>query len=399
MVQSYTVQEVNQYISEVLAQDFLLQDVWVSGEISNLTRAASGHQYFTIKDQQAQLRCVMFKSAVLRQFYDPQEGEAILVHGRVGVYEARGEYQLYADEIQPLGGVGNLYQQFEELKYKLEAEGLFDLDAKRPLPAFPTQIGVVTSPNAAAFQDVQNVLRRRFPLAEVILSPTLVQGAYAPMQIVMALARLNEYTDADVILICRGGGSIEDLWAFNDERVARAISVSRIPTVTGVGHETDFTIADFVADVRSPTPSAAAEIATPDTPELIQNLQAADVWMEQQLMTTIEDMRIRILMSEQTLDRVSPEQQLQLNRQQLDNQMDRLDMHIQTHLRNQQQQLTAQKTLLDATNPQGILERGYALITDDAGKRVRSVTDVSTDDPITIYWHDGSRRARVEDTQ
>ena len=399
MVQSYTVHEVNHYIAEVLAQDFLLQDVWVNGEISNLTRAASGHWYFTIKDQQAQLRCVMFKSAVLRQFYDPQEGEAILVHGRVGVYEVRGEYQLYADEIQPLGGVGNLYQQFEELKHKLETEGLFDVDAKRPLPAFPTQIGVVTSPNAAAFQDVQNVLRRRFPLAEVILSPTLVQGMEAPMQIVMALARLNEYTDADAILICRGGGSIEDLWAFNDERVARAISVSRIPTISGVGHETDFTIADFVADVRAPTPSAAAEMATPDTPELIQELRAADVWMEQQLMTTIEDKRIRILMSEQTLDRVSPEQQLQLNQQQLHNQMDRLNTHIQTHLRNHQQQLGAQITLLEATNPQGILERGYALVTDDAGKRVRSATDVSTDDPVSIYWHDGSRVARVEDTQ
>ena len=267
MLDTCTVAELTTYIRELFESNEQLQDVWVEGEVSNFSKASSGHLYFTLKDSAAQIKCVMWRSSVERQTTIPQNGDAVLVHGAVSVYEVNGVYQLYADRIRPLG-VGNLYQQFEELKARLTDEGLFDEARKRPIPDFPHQIGVVTSPEAAAFQDVQNVLRRRYPLVEVILSPCQVQGEAAPAQIVRAIERLNQYSQVDVILVCRGGGSIEDLWAFNDERVARAMVASRIPVVSGVGHETDFTIADFAADLRAPTPSAAAELMTPNIDDL-----------------------------------------------------------------------------------------------------------------------------------
>ena len=245
------------------------------GEVSNLTKASSGHWYFTLKDAKSQLRCVMFRSAAQFVRLDVKVGDEIVVLGRISVYEARGEYQLYADAIEALGGVGDLHQQFEALKAKLEAEGLFDPAKKRPPPPFPGRIGIVTSPDAAAYQDILNVLSRRFPLAEVLLSPTIVQGADAPASIVAALARLYARDDIDVIIVARGGGSIEDLWCFNDETVARTIAASSRPVISGIGHEIDFTIADFVADLRAPTPSAAAELATPNQEELLLDLDRA----------------------------------------------------------------------------------------------------------------------------
>jgi len=266
-MQIYRVSQITAYIKELFDSDYPLQDLWLEGEVSNYSQAASGHVYFTLKDEEAQIRCVMWRSQVERQAYLPQNGEAIIAHGRISVYEAGGRYQLYVDDIQP-AGVGLLYLQFEALKERLAAEGLFDAERKRPLPPFPRRLGVVTSPTAAALKDIVNVLRRRYPVVEVVLSPTLVQGDEAPSQIVAAIEALNEHTDVDAIIVARGGGSLEELWAFNDERVARAIYASQVPVVTGVGHETDFTIADFVADVRAPTPSAAAEVAVPDRQEL-----------------------------------------------------------------------------------------------------------------------------------
>lgn len=247
-----TVTELTAQIRVLLERADHLQDVWIVGEVSNLSRPASGHLYFTLKDGAAQIKCVMFKMAALRQFIEPQTGQRLRVHGRVSVYEAGGQYQLYADAFQPAGGMGDLFIQLERLKAQFIAEGLFDEERKRPLPPQPRKIGVVTSPDAAAFQDVQKVLRGRFPLVRVILSPTLVQGLDAPVQIVRAIERLNAHTDVDVILVCRGGGSMEDLWCFNDERVVRAIAASRIPIISGVGHETDTTLADYAADHRAP---------------------------------------------------------------------------------------------------------------------------------------------------
>ncbi|NUQ07394.1 MAG: exodeoxyribonuclease VII large subunit, partial [Anaerolineae bacterium] len=273
-----SVTTLTTYIRAVFEQDNRLQDVWVQGEVSNFRRASSGHLYFTLKDGKAAVRCVVWKSTALRLRTLPKDGDSVLAHGYVSVYEPTGDYQLYADKVRPVG-IGDLYAQFERLKAKLDAEGLFDPLRKRPLPAFPHRIGVVTSPEAAAFQDVLNVLRRRFPLAEVVLSPTLVQGADAPPQIVRALERLNRRADIEVILVCRGGGSIEDLWAFNDETVARAVAASRLPVISGVGHEVDFTICDFAADERAATPSAAAEMLTPD----IAELRADVAWLGDQL--------------------------------------------------------------------------------------------------------------------
>ena len=262
-----SVSEVTAQIRTLLEQEPAFQNLYIQGEVSNFSRASSGHIYFTLKDDSAQLGCVIWRSAAYRLDYTPRSGDQVVAHGYIGVYERGGRYQFYVDRVQPAGR-GALYEEFERLKRQLEAEGLFDTVCKRPLPTFPRRIGVVTSPTTAALRDVLNVLRRRYPLAEVLLAPTLVQGETAPPGIVAALAALNAREDVDVILVVRGGGSIEDLWAFNDERVARAIAGSRLPVVSGVGHETDFTLADFAADVRAPTPSAAAEVVSVDLAEV-----------------------------------------------------------------------------------------------------------------------------------
>ncbi|MCK4449981.1 MAG: exodeoxyribonuclease VII large subunit, partial [Anaerolineae bacterium] len=250
----YTVSQLTGHIRRLIEDDPELSDVWVEGEVSNFSRAFSGHCYFTLKDAGSQIGCVMWRSVAILQDYLPVDGDLVLAYGRVGVYEASGRYQLYVDQIRP-AGVGDLYRQFELLKARLEAEGLFAPERKRPLPGFPRCIGVVTSPTAAALRDILNVLGRRYPLAEVLLAPTQVQGDAAPPQIVAALEALNTRDDVDVIIVARGGGSLEDLWAFNDERVTRAIAGSRIPVICGVGHETDFSLVGFAADVRAPTPS------------------------------------------------------------------------------------------------------------------------------------------------
>ena len=260
----WTVTDLTRYLRQLLEADSSLQGVWVQGEISNLSRPSSGHIYFTLKDSGASLRCVMWRNEAARLRFAPQDGMAIEAHGSISIYEAGGQYQLYADILRPLGE-GALYQEFLRLKALLEAEGLFDPARKRSIPEFPRRIGIVTSPTGAALRDMLNTLRRRLPLAEVILAPTPVQGDEAPPGIVAALRSLNRVAAPDVILLARGGGSIEDLWAFNDERVVRAVTESAAPVITGVGHETDFTLADFAADLRAPTPTAAAELATPVT--------------------------------------------------------------------------------------------------------------------------------------
>jgi exodeoxyribonuclease VII large subunit len=268
-----SVSEVVGYLSEILQEDDLLRALWIQGETSNLSISSAGHCYFTLKDRTAQLRCVLFKHAARGQTGSLENGAQIIVHGRLGVYEAQGNVQLYVDQVQR-AGLGALHLEFEALKTRLEEEGLFDPARKRPLPILPRTIGVVTSPQAAAFQDICRVLQARFPAVEVVLAPTLVQGAEAPAQIVAALRQLGQQGGIDVIIVARGGGSIEDLWAFNDEGVARAIVASPIPVVTGVGHETDTTIADFAADVRAPTPSAAAAAVVPDREDVLVQVRA-----------------------------------------------------------------------------------------------------------------------------
>lgn len=394
---SYSVAELTIYIRELFDVNEALQDVWVQGEVSNMRRAASGHWYFTLKDSQAQLRCVMWRSSAERQSINPQDGDAILAHGRVSVYDAQGVYQLYADQVRPVG-MGDLYAQFERLKARLEAEGLFEAARKRPIPPFPRQIGVVTSAEAAAFQDIQNVLRRRFPLAQLILSPTLVQGAEAPAQIVRALERLNAHTQADVILVIRGGGSIEDLWAFNDEGVARAIAGSRIPVITGVGHETDFTIADFVSDLRAPTPSAAAELATPDGDELRAGLRALDEQLEALLENQLFTRRANLGAARRTLGHVSPLSRIRSLRQRLDDWDARMHNAQIGRLGRLGERLAARAAALRAADPRSILARGYAVVyRSEDGTRITSARGIRPGVGITVRFHDDELKARVED--
>lgn len=394
MESRFSVRELNARVRRLLESDEILKDVWVEAEISGFKRAEpSGHCYFTLKDGKSQISAVMWRSSAQTLAALPKDGDAVLIHGYVGIYEERGTYQLYVDRIRPLG-IGDLYRQFELLKQTLAAEGLFDEERKRPLPAFPRRIGVVTSPSAAAFQDVLNVLRRRFPLAEVVLSPTLVQGLDAPAQIVRAFERLYRRDDLDVILVCRGGGSIEDLWAFNDEAVARAIVASRVPVVSGVGHETDFTIADFAADLRAPTPSAAAELLTPDIDEIRFGLDR----MDQNLAAAYSDALYRrqqaLAESTRALRSFSPQARIRNFRQRLDDWSIRSEGTQRGRLALLRTRVEAREQALVAANPQAILERGYALITDAAtGARIKSAD--AARGRIAVQFHDGAVEAEI----
>ena len=312
-----TVRAINGYIRQKFEADPNLQDVWLEGEISNWKRAASGHIYFTLKDSEASIRCVIWRSQANRLLYMPQrDGEAVLAHGRISVYEVGGNYQFYVDDLEP-AGQGALQAEFERIKNRLSEEGLFDPELKRSLPQFPQKIGVVTSSDAAALRDILNVLRRRYPIAEVILSPTPVQGEDVAKQIIAALSAVAQQP-VDVIILSRGGGSLEDLWAFNDEALARAIAACPVPVVTGIGHEIDFTIADFVADVRAPTPSAAAELATPDKLELKERLADQQAVLAQYTQEIVAKNRVDLRNLQWALDRLSPRTQIDRFRQQID---------------------------------------------------------------------------------
>jgi exodeoxyribonuclease VII large subunit len=397
--QIYRVSQITAYIKELFDGDYALQDLWLEGEVSNYSRAASGHVYFTLKDEEAQIRCVMWRSQVERQAYVPQNGEAIVVHGRISVYEAGGQYQLYVDDIQPAGD-GLLYLQFGALKERLAAEGLFDVERKRPLPSFPQRLGVVTSPTAAALRDIVNVLRRRYPLVEVVLSPTMVQGDEAPPQIVAAIQVLNQLTDVDAIIVARGGGSLEDLWAFNDERVARAIYASQAPVVTGVGHETDFTIADFVADVRAPTPSAAAELAVPDQQELRGAVASWRGRLVQLMKGQIEEERRALQYREQVLRRFSPQAQINSYRQQIDDVMRSTLAGLKHSLALARERLRTLDSQLQTLSPLATLERGYAIARHlGTGKVVRSVAQVVAGDRLEVRVSDGQFESTVEVAQ
>ena len=395
MTQPYTIWQLTSYIRDLFDQDPHLQDVWVEGEISNFTRASSGHLYFTLKDERSELRCVMWRAQAARLAFEPQHGDALIAHGSVTVYEARGQYQLVCDTLQR-AGVGDLNRQFELLKTRLDAEGLFDPARKRPLPLFPRRIGVVTSPTTAAFQDILNVLSRRYPLAEIILSPTLVQGKEAPPQIIAALRRLNEHSAADVILLARGGGSLEDLWCFNDEDVVRAVVASRIPVVTGVGHEIDFTLVDFAADVRAPTPSAAAEVITPDGPAMRATVEAWSGRLTGQMAALLADRRAALRGQTRLLERLSPAVRVRSARQQVDDLLGRAGARLRLDLERRRERLAAQARALDSANPLLLLRRGYAIVTrTEDGARVTSVQHAAEDTPVTITLHDGRLVATV----
>jgi exodeoxyribonuclease VII large subunit len=394
--QSWSVAEVTRYLKDLLESDHNLADLWVQGEISNVSQPRSGHLYFTIKDAQAALKCVMWRGMAQRQQYIPQDGDAVEVHGSISVYEVGGQYQLYADLIRPLGE-GALYQEFLRLKAQLEAEGLFDEERKRPIPEWPRLIGIVTSPTGAALRDMLNTLRRRYPLVEVILAPTAVQGEEAPAGIIKALQTLNEIANPDVILVARGGGSIEDLWAFNDEGVVRAIVASEAPVISGVGHETDFTIADFVADLRAPTPTAAAELATPDRVDLMAALNDQNQRLDRATLgqTAIQRWNLNDLYTR--LQRHTPITRIQNDRQRLDEFAYRASMAVTHQMTLEKSQLSGLHHRLEALSPLAILQRGYAVVSQADGTVIRRVEQVQPGDKLDVEVSDGKFSTRVTD--
>lgn len=392
---SLSVTDLTRYLRQLLESDPILQDVWVSGEISNLSRPSSGHVYFTLKDSGAALRCVIWRTAMLRLRADLQNGLAVEAHGQVSLYERDGQYQLYIDTLRP-AGEGRLYQEFLRLKARLEAEGLFDEERKRPLPERPARIGIVSSPTGAALQDMLNTLKQRYPLAEVVLAPTAVQGEDAPPEIVRALNALNRLGGVDVILVARGGGSLEDLWAFNDERVVRAVVASRAPVVSGIGHETDFTLVDFAADRRAPTPTGAAVLATPDVADLRAGLQGVIDRLAGGMQVILDGWRAQVDGVQARLNRASPVWRLRNDRQRLDELQARLNRAALASLELKRARLETLAARLTGLNPRLVLRRGYALVENPDGTLVRSVGQLKKGHSIRLRLADGQAGATVD---
>lgn len=391
-----SVTEITRYLRQLLESDDVLQDVWVQGEVSNLARPASGHLYFTLKDTTAALKCVMWRTQAQRLLVPLQNGALIEAHGSISLYERDGQYQLYADAVR-LAGEGALYQEFLRLKARLEAEGLFAEERKRPLPERPARLGVVTSPTGAALQDMLRTLQRRYPLAEVILAPCAVQGAEAPPEIVRALHALNRLPEPpEVIVLARGGGSLEDLWAFNDERVVRAITGSDIPVITGVGHETDFTLSDFAADLRAPTPTAAAELATPELAEIRLELANAIRRLNDLLETSLGERRETLERARERLTRAAPGYRIQNDRQRLDDLLARANRSVIHLLTLHRARLHGAQQRLNALNPRAVLRRGYALVAQADGTLVHSVSQTQPGDVLHLTLTDGGLQIRVE---
>lgn len=391
-----SVAGLSRYLKELLETDEILQNVWVRGEVSGCKVYASGHCYFTLKDAEAQLPCVFFKHARLRSAAPVlRDGMAIAAGGRISLYERDGKLQLYVEQIELLGE-GALFLRFEQLKARLDAEGLFDAERKRALPGAPSVIGIVTSLDAAALRDMLRVLRTRYPLARVILSPTLVQGTEAPAALVRALDLLNEHGEADVIIVARGGGSIEELWAFNEEVVARAIARSRIPVISGVGHETDFTIADFVADVRASTPTAAASTAVPDIADWLAEVQER----QQDLLISLEDFLLRaredLNQAERELGRETPRSRLERLQQQLDDTSETLQGEMHHQLALHHERLKGAALRLHSLSPLLTIARGFSVVRRARdGHVVTSIQQVQVGDELTIQVADGQISTQV----
>jgi len=382
------VDQLVHFVRELFDSNALLQDLWVQGQISNVSHSPQGHHYFVLKDRETQVNCVLFRQAMDLAPVEPINGMAAIVHGRVTVYESRGVFQLVADLIQP-EGVGALHLQFEQLKQRLTREGLFDQRRKRPLPAWPRRIGVVTSPTGAVFHDIVNVVRRKYPACHLVLAPAYVSGDMAAPSIVAALRALNESRLVQIVILARGGGSLEELWPFNDERVARAIFGSRVPVVSAVGHETDTTIADLVADVRAPTPSVAAELAVPDLAAEMDKLRDYQSRLDALLPARMTQLRQRVVSLQAGLERHSPVARIRHDRERvlaLQGSLNTCLEHAAALRRERVQSLASQLALM---NPYATLERGYSITYDAAGHVVSSVSAVAEDEALAVQMADG----------
>ena len=392
-----SVSQLNRYIKMNFDADENLANIFISGEISNFTNHyRTGHLYFTLKDDSSAVRAVMFNSSAKRLKFMPEDGMKVIARGRVSVYEASGQYQLYVDDMQP-DGVGALNLAYEQLKEKLQKEGLFSEHHKKPLPPYPEKVGVITSPTGAAVRDIINVLGRRFPYAEIVFCPVLVQGDGAHLQLTDAVNLFNSERAADVIIIGRGGGSIEDLWEFNDEGLARAVYNSEIPVISAVGHETDFTICDFVADMRAPTPSAAAELAVPDANELQYALSALKNRMFLNVSSGIADRRSRLkyLTSKGVLK--SPDEMLSNRSQRLDTAFSKMLSSYENRIGGKKVEFISAATALSKLDPMSVLMRGFAFVSDKNGKNVYSSQALAKGDKINVRFHDGSAVCEVKE--
>jgi len=388
----FSVKEINRLVRELLEQSF--PSFWISGEISNFISASSGHWYFSLKDDEAQVRCTMFKNKNMAADWTPKNGEKIEAKCFIGLYEARGEYQLNIDLIRH-AGAGLLSEAFNQLKERLLKEGLFETSRKKLIPQFPKSIGVISSPTGAAIEDILTTLKRRSPHIPIFIYPSLVQGKEAPVAIVKAIETANIRMECDVLILARGGGSIEDLWAFNEEIVARAIVASKIPTITGVGHETDTTIADFVSDLRAPTPTGAAELVTSHTVELVKTIQVYKNQLNKVMAGVIRELMQKIDYLEKRL--ISPRQQIQRQKEQIHQYIQRINQSMKNAMILYRLKIDKLKLNFDHLNPHAVLSRGYSIITNVDGQIVNNVNQLKLDDKIRIQLNHGQADANISD--
>mgnify|MGYP000791298318 CR=1 FL=1 len=389
----YSVGQVNHYVKNMFTQDYFLRKVYVKGEVSNCKYHTSGHIYFSLKDETGTLSCVMFAGHRRGLAFRMKDGDKVVVGGAVDVYERDGRYQLYAKEIT-LEGAGALYERYLALKQELEDMGMFAQEYKQPIPHFIHTLGVVTAPTGAAVQDIRNILSRRFPFADIIMCPVLVQGENAPAQLIDAVQKLDKYNACDVIIIGRGGGSIEDLWAFNDENLAYAIYNCKIPVISAVGHETDFTICDFVSDLRAPTPSAAAELAVPDTAELIDYYKSQKQYVSSMATLKLRQEYNALTELKTRLSVVSPQQRIFEYEKSLELCKTKIQHFVQETINKKAADITKTAAKLEGLNPVKILSRGYSIAEKD-GKAVNSAKMLKSGDEFTLRFSDGEIKAKA----
>jgi len=391
-----TISRLNAYIKGKLDTDEFLQRIFIKGEISNFKLHTRGHLYFTLKDETSRISAVMFAGSAAKLTFTPIDGMNVLIEGRISVYEATGNYQVYVDKMSE-DGVGNLYLEYEKLKKKLEAEGLFKQEFKKPIPRYPETIGIITASTGAAVKDIISTIKRRYPIAKTILLPTLVQGDGAKEGIVRAINKAQEY-NLDVIICGRGGGSIEDLWAFNEEIVARAISNSKIPIISAVGHEVDFTIADFVADLRAPTPTGAAEMAVPDLSEIITSIDSLKVRLQENIKNRLSSLSERFKTLEGSFILKNPLAMYEVKEQKLDGLIDTINNIVKEKIVKSEHNYEILVNKLQLLNPLSILEKGYSVVEKD-GKIIKDAKQLKDDDEIRIKLFKGEIKAKVKDKE
>lgn len=394
----FTVGQINRYIRNLLENDFILSSLLVKGEISNFKAHSSGHLYFTLKDASGALSCVMFRQDAAGLPFEPENGMQVVVYGHISLYEKTGQYQLYAEFMEPLG-IGALQVAFEQLKEKLAAEGLFDGDFKREIPKNPSCIAVITSPTGAAVRDILQIVKRRDPNVKVAIFPTLVQGEQAAADIVRSLKLVNEWGKADVIILGRGGGSMEDLWCFNDENVVRAVFASEIPVISAVGHETDFTITDFVADMRAPTPSAAAELATTPLAERREAFHRLELRLERDVSALLTSCRRRLdlLKSRPVMER--PLERIYRTMLDVEETQQRLDKEMTNRLVQRAERWQYLTNRLEAASPLAVMSRGYVMAVTSSGKLLTSVKQAEVGDRVTLHLQDGRVETNIQEKE